>query len=64
MTMERMTGKPTQHDLKLIEEAEMLSCYDWDQVNEDAAETQQGYERLRDIRIRLYHREEYKANLL
>ena len=62
--MERTTGKLTPHDLKLIEAAEKLSCYDWDQVNEDAAETKEGYERLRDIRITLYHREEYKANLL
>jgi len=62
--MERMTGKPTQHDLKLIEAAEKLSCYGWYQVNEDAAETKEGYEKLRDIRISLYHREESKANLL
>ena len=48
----------TQHDKRLIEEAKSLR---WEEINEDAAETQEGRKELHRITMQKYHRDEFKA---
>lgn len=53
-----------QHDLDLIEKFSQLHYTDWGEINEDAAETEEGKQVLHRICSILYHYEEYKAGML
>ena len=54
----------TEKDKKLIEEAYKVPYTEWYLIDEDAAETPEGKERLHSIASSKYHTEEYHAGLL
>lgn len=50
-----------EHDQRLIEEAQ---CQRWEEIDEDAAETEEARQVLHDIAIRKYHRDEYCQGII
>lgn len=51
----------TAHDLELVESSRHLR---WEDIDPDAAETEEGKETLRGMIARKYHREEHKNGIL
>lgn len=51
----------TEHDKALIEQARQMR---WEDIDEDAAETEEGRAELHRIAISKYHYDEYKAGIL
>ena len=54
----------TEKDKRLIEEAYKVPYTEWYLIDENAAETPEGKERLHSIASSKYHTEEYYAGLL
>lgn len=59
-----MEPKLTPHDLALIEEARNKHYVDWADIDENAAETEEGRRRLHHIAMQKYHQEEAACGLL
>ncbi len=51
----------TEHDKALIEQARHQR---WEDIDEDAAETEEGRKALHDIAVSKYHYDEYKSGML
>lgn len=51
----------TEHDKALIDQARQML---WEDIDEDAAETEEGRKALHDIAVSKYHYDEYKAGIL
>ena len=51
----------TQHDKELIAKARRMR---WEDINEDEAETQEGWQELHDIAVSKYHDDEFLAGML
>lgn len=51
----------TEKDKALVEKARHQR---WEDIDEDAADTEEGRKALHDIAIRKYHYDEYKAGML
>ena len=51
----------TEKDKQLIEAARHM---DWEKINEDEAETKEGWSELHHIRMNKYHADEYSAGML
>lgn len=47
-----------QHDIDFIKYCEGLHYLDWDLVDLDKAETEEGYKRLRSIKSKMLYKEE------
>ena len=53
----------SEHDEKLCDWARSLSCFDWDLIHPEDAETAEGKKTLDAIQKYKYHKEEYHCGL-
>ncbi len=51
----------TEHDKQLVESSRHMR---WEDIDPDAAETEEGRETLRGMIARKYHREEYRMGVI
>lgn len=58
------TTTMTKHDQELVDWAENLHYTEWPEINENAAETEEGKLHLHNIAVRLYHYEEASCGML